>query len=276
MPKAEFTPALKAVLAHEGGYVNHPRDPGGATNYGVTQRVYDGYRERQDRPLQSVRHIAKVEVSAIYQRQYWNAIRGDELPAGVAYVVFDGAVNSGPGQAARWLQRALRMNAVDGVIGEATLAAARNHPDHDKLIADMLALRMAFLRRLKTWDAFGRGWTSRVNEVRVRGQAWASGSVGPEPAPVEGGNAKARIEDAKPAPSSTVSDLGAAAGTTGATTGAVLQDAQEKLTPLAEYSATIRTVLAVLVIGGALVGIGSLVIGQVQRYRAKKHAEALS
>src|SRR5688500_6264664 len=102
-----FEECLKLVLVHEGGYANHPKDPGGATNFGVTQRVYDGYRLKAGVAKRSVKEITKTEVSAIYKRQYWDLIDGDELPAGVDYVVFDGAVNSGCGQSVKWLQRAL-------------------------------------------------------------------------------------------------------------------------------------------------------------------------
>src|SRR6218665_304282 len=131
-----FADALARVLVHEGGYVNHPRDPGGATNFGVIQRVYDGYRERKGQPTRSVKDITEFEVKEIYDRQYWQAIKGDKLPLGVSYAVFDGAVNSGPGQSIKWLQRALGVTA-DGALGEVTLSAVKNHPDHLKLISDI-------------------------------------------------------------------------------------------------------------------------------------------
>lgn len=169
---SRFQRALRPVLQHEGGFVNHPDDPGGATNRGITQRTYDAWRRSTGRDTQWVRHITDGEVEAIYRRQYWDVVRGDMLPPGVAYAVFDAAVNSGPARAARWLQRALVIEA-DGVIGEQTIDAAANAPPTvtiDRMCDD----RMAFLRRLRHWPTFGRGWTRRVDEVRRQAKAWAT------------------------------------------------------------------------------------------------------
>lgn len=157
--------ALRHVLAHEGGFVNHPKDPGGATNSGVTQKVYDAYRARQGQPPRSVRAITSAEVADIYKRQYWDTIRGDDLPSGLDYAVFDYAVNSGPRRAAMDLQRELGVS-VDGIIGQMTLAAAANVDIFD-LIERLCARRMRFLKGLRHWSTFGRGWTRRVEEVRV-------------------------------------------------------------------------------------------------------------
>jgi lysozyme family protein len=198
MARAVYPDALKHVLVHEGGYVNHPDDPGGETNRGVTKAVYDGYRRRVGKPVQSVRYISDQEVEEIYRVQYWNRVRADELPRGVDYVVFDGAVNSGPTQSIKWLQRALGVQ-VDGMMGEATMGALDLVSDHDALIADICARRMAFLQQLRTWGTFGKGWTSRVSGVKKAGQAWAAGSVGPMPVHVEGAGAKAKPDQiAKP------------------------------------------------------------------------------
>ena len=164
MTASNFDDALKRVLVHEGGYVNHPADPGGATNKGVTQRVYDGWRRRHGKPVRSVKGITGDEVAAIYRQQYWDAIRADELPAGVDYCTFDAAVNSGPGQAAKWLQRALSVSD-DGQIGEATLAAARSQ-DAPKVINGSCDRRLSMLRGLRTFRTFGAGWTRRVADVR--------------------------------------------------------------------------------------------------------------
>src|SRR5690554_3243462 len=115
MARETFEPALALVLAHEGGYVDHPDDPGGATNKGITQRVYDAWRTSRGRHPRSVAAIRDEEVRAIYREQYWDAVRGDDLPAGIDYCTFDAAVNSGPAQAARWLQRAVGA-APDGIV----------------------------------------------------------------------------------------------------------------------------------------------------------------
>ena len=102
--KANFEKALAYVLEHEGGWVHHKLDPGGATNKGVTQAVYDGYRKMRGRGVQSVKFISEEEVRAIYKFQYWDRVQGDLLPTGVDYAVFDFAVNSGVGRASKYLQ----------------------------------------------------------------------------------------------------------------------------------------------------------------------------
>lgn len=156
--------AMKWMLAHEGSYVNHPKDPGGATNQGVTQRVYDNYRRSRGMSQRSVRAIEADEVAAIYKSQYWDAVRGDELQSGVDYAVFDYAVNSGPKRAVMDLQREIGA-AVDGIIGLETVSKA-NMQDPFDLIERLCQRRMRFLRGLKHWDTFGRGWTARVMGVK--------------------------------------------------------------------------------------------------------------
>jgi lysozyme family protein len=164
--------ALKHVLQHEGGYVNHPKDPGGATNRGVTQRVYDAYRDRQGVARRSVRAITADEVADIYKRQYWDAIRGDDLPSGLDYAMFDYAVNSGPRRAAQDLQREVGAD-VDGVIGNMTLRDVGKSDVHD-LIDRLCARRMRFLKGLKHWSTFGKGWTRRVTDVLEIAMAMAT------------------------------------------------------------------------------------------------------
>lgn len=166
-----FSRALTLVLKHEGGYSNHPADPGGATMKGVIQRVYDAYRQRKGLPARNVRKLENVELQEIYRQLYWNKIDGDELPAGLDYCVFDAAVNSGPGQAAKWLQRAINdvlgkgFVVVDGNIGPATLAAADEAIQAAQLgpvVDAMCDRRLAMLKGLKTWATFGTGWTNRI------------------------------------------------------------------------------------------------------------------
>ena len=162
--RENFERSLKAVLAHEGGYVHHEKDPGGETNRGVTKAVYDAYRKRRGLPVRSVKHISDDEVREIYRLQYWNAIRGDELPAGMDYAVFDFAVNSGPRRAAKHFQMALGVVA-DGIIGEVTLQAAEE-ASPAVVINTLTQRRTYFLRALSNYPTFGRGWMSRVNGVR--------------------------------------------------------------------------------------------------------------
>lgn len=272
----EFIRSLAKVLIHEGGFSNHPKDPGGATMRGVTQRVYDAYRKSVGAALQTVRLITPHEIEAIYRERYWNVVRGDELPAGVGYAVFDGAVNSGVGRAPKWLQRALQEaglydGAIDGVIGPRTIEAAHEHPDHDKLIARMLELRMAFLRALTTWSTFGKGWSNRVAGVKAVGQAWATGSVAPQVSFFAGGNAKALDESAKKPPSAAPGDLATGGG---AITTALTQ-AREQLEPLAAVG-NVPTILAYLALAGLVVAVGGIAYRFYAKRKAAKLKEALA
>ena len=169
--RANFDAALAAVLTHEGGYVNDPQDPGGATNRGVTQRVYDIWRADHQLPIRSVRHITPAEVFAVYKRGYWDRIRADELPSGLDYCLFDLAVNSGPDRAIRFLQEALLVD-VDGKLGPQTMGAISEHPV-EQIIECVCDLRMHFLRSLKTFARFGKGWSRRVAEVRSKAKGMA-------------------------------------------------------------------------------------------------------
>ena len=164
-----FRTALQHVLAHEGGFVNHPQDPGGATNQGITLDVYRSYYGA-DKEVSHLAAIPPGHVAHIYRDGYWMRCRCDELPAGVDYVVFDQAVNSGPLQSIKWLQKAAGV-APDGQLGPVTLqAVARDSPVI--LIQEMCRLRLSVLQRLwngTLWRHFGRGWKRRVEEVRSTG-----------------------------------------------------------------------------------------------------------
>ena len=153
--KDNFERCLAHVLASEGGYVNDPVDPGGETNMGISKRSY---------PKEDIRNMTRARAAQIYRRDFWDPVRGDDLPPGLDLVAFDGAVNSGVSRGARWLQQALGVTA-DGKVGPQTLAAARQaHPE--AVIDRACDLRMGFLRGLPTWSRFGKGWSSRVNSVR--------------------------------------------------------------------------------------------------------------
>lgn len=164
-----FAACVAEVLRHEGGFVDHPRDPGGCTNRGITLVALGAWRggpcTRAD-----VLALGEAEARAIYRAQYWNAVRGDDLPAGVDLAVFDAAVHSGPRRAALWLQGAVGVER-DGAIGTLTLRAVRSANDRQALIRGLCAKRLAFLRTLDTWPDFGRGWTRRVAAVRARALA---------------------------------------------------------------------------------------------------------
>ncbi len=164
--KKNFRAGLALVLAHEGGYVDHPLDPGGATNLGITRRTlaaWRGVRPWRRLPKSEVRALKRSEVARIYRARYWDGVLGDKLPSGVDYAVFDFAVNSGVARAAKALQRVAGARA-DGIVGPMTLAAvARHHPK--TIIRRLIVRRRSFLQRLRTWKTFGRGWTARVNGV---------------------------------------------------------------------------------------------------------------
>lgn len=178
MTASLYKPALSLVLAHEGGYVNHPSDPGGPTNFGVTQRVYDAYRKVKGQPLQSVKLISSTEVADIYNRQYWKLCRGDSLPAGLDYAVFDFAVNSGVSRAIRYLQRLVGVND-DAVIGDGTLGAVYEaaKANEEALIVGYCANRLQFLKSLATFPTFGKGWTRRVIGMQAGVQPKDTGVV---------------------------------------------------------------------------------------------------
>lgn len=174
-------PILGYLEEYEGGFVDHPSDPGGATNRGVTQAVYDSFRRsRGEHPL-SVRLLRDEEHAAIYRERYWETVRGDDLPGGVDLAAFDAAVNSGPARAGRWLQKAAGVKP-DGAVGPVTLAAV-NAADPLVLIHDMLDRRLAFLKRLRTWSTFGRGWERRVVSVRERAVSLARREAAAPPSP---------------------------------------------------------------------------------------------
>jgi len=255
--KNEFTKALPPVLTHEGGYVNHPKDPGGPTNKGITQRVYDAYRQRKGLDPRTVKLIEQTEVEAIYKAEYWDKVRGDDMPPGVGYVLFDYAVNSGPSRAIRALQAALGVTA-DGTIGDMTMDALETHGDHDALIADICARRLAFMRRLSTWSTFGKGWSRRVADVQARGQAWAMGSVGPKVEYIPGAERKARDTEATGRPGTGAADAVTGAGVAGGTGAGAIDQAKDALQPLAESNPFIGKVFAVLVTISAALVIGGL------------------
>lgn len=170
MAGATYDGALKRLLAHEGGYTNHPSDPGGPTNFGITIHDYRRYL-KAGATAADVRAMRLGEATAIYRSKYWDAVRGDDLPAGVDYAVFDYGVNSGVGRAVKVLQRLLGL-ADDGRMSDAVVAAVGRHSAAD-LIGRMCDERMAFLKRLRTWPVFGAGWGRRVREVRAAALAMA-------------------------------------------------------------------------------------------------------
>jgi lysozyme family protein len=163
--KNNFDLALSELLKHEGGYVNNPKDPGGMTNLGVTRAVWESYVGRESSEKE-MRTLTPAQVAPLYKRKYWDAINGDSLPSGLDLCVFDCAVNSGVGRAAKMLQGILGL-AQDGSIGPKTLEACNKFSSKD-LVDKFCKARQDFLESLPTFKTFGKGWTARVAEVESK------------------------------------------------------------------------------------------------------------
>ncbi|WP_246678711.1 glycosyl hydrolase 108 family protein [Mesorhizobium sp. B2-4-17] len=181
-----FARALALVLKSEGGWSDNPADPGGATMKGVTLANFRRY-VKADASKADLKKINDTQVATVYRRFYWDAVLGAELPDGVDYAVFDFAVNSGPGRAAKYFQATIGVSQ-DGRIGPATLAAVGAKPA-GVVIDQLCDARLTFLRRLPTWATFGRGWSDRVRSVRTQALLMSAPATVPAP-----------VQPAKPAP----------------------------------------------------------------------------
>lgn len=275
-----FARALQQVLVYEGGNSDNKLDPGGRTRQGVIQRVYDAWRKGHGQPVQDVFKMSDSERDAIYRSQYWNAIQGDLLPPGVDFVVFDGAVNSGPIQAIKWLQRALGVTA-DGQLGMVTFGALTANTNHAALVDAIVDRREAYLHALSTFPIYGKGWLNRTSKVRALGKNLARGfdkgtpvsvaPIPPSPAPVTTtASPKADIADATKAPSKGVADAATGAGVGAAGLGGTIQTLQEQLTPFSMAGGWISKLVVVLIVVGAVLTIGGLAYRWwAQRQKAK-------
>jgi lysozyme family protein len=162
MASENWEKCLEMILHHEGGYVNHPKDPGGETNLGVTKRVYEEHGGTKD-----MKDLTIEDVSPIYKKSYWDRVKGDDLPAGLDLCVFDFGVNAGTGRAAKYLQTLIGTVA-DGGIGPNTLKAVEAYVEEHGLadtITNYQAERQKYYESLSTFETFGRGWTRRVEET---------------------------------------------------------------------------------------------------------------
>ncbi|MDB5243774.1 MAG: secretion activator protein [Spirosoma sp.] len=168
--------AISAVLDTEGGFSNHPKDPGGATNLGVTLKVLSAWRDKAC-TVADIQALARDEAAAIFGRQYADKVMFNDLPAGLDYAVLDTAVHSGTSRAVKLLQQQLGFSddAVDGIMGEITLAAVRNAGGLGALITGYCDARLGFMRTLRNWSTFKNGWTLRVRGVKQTALAMAAG-----------------------------------------------------------------------------------------------------
>ena len=163
-----FDHCLAAVLKHEGGYVDNPKDPGGATNLGCTKKVWEEWVGREA-TKDDIRALKVTDVAPLYKQKYWDLIKGDDLPSGADYVMFDCAINSGTGRSAKIAQK-LCGATPDGAIGPASLAAIVGFCDRDgarHFIEEYSDARLRFLQALPTFEHFGKGWSRRVSEVNI-------------------------------------------------------------------------------------------------------------
>lgn len=249
MAAESYNTALTRLLRDEGGYTDHPSDPGGPTNFGITladaQRYWKGNATADD-----VRALPQSVARKIYREQYWNALRCDELPAGVDYAVFDYGVNSGTGRAGKVLRRVLKLPDHTSAVSDDVIAAARARVASHLVVA-VCAERLAFLKSLKTFPVFGRGWTARVNGVRVAALAMTESRIIPPAA----GDAS---------PGKAVIPLVVPAGT--ASAGAVIA--------AGAASAAITSRLQVALMVAASAALAAIVIFLIWRWRHRAEQEA--
>jgi lysozyme family protein len=160
--------AFRLMLVSEGGYVYHQSDPGGRTNLGVTQTTWENWIGRQSDEAE-MRGLTPEKVEPLYKKKYWDAVRGDELPMGLDYLMFDFAVNAGAGRAIKTLQTAVGVTP-DGGFGPMTMAAVQA-VDPVELIERFSQAKEDFYRSLNTFSVFGKGWLNRVADVKLKASA---------------------------------------------------------------------------------------------------------
>ena len=168
--KDNWDNCFEMVLQHEGGFVNHPKDPGGMTNLGVTKSAIEAYLGRAvDEAF--MRALTPNTVKPFYKAMYWDKIKGDDLPAGIDYAAYDLAVNSGVNRASKYLQEIAGVPA-DGIIGIKSLEAIQAC-DPEQTVDALCDMRLSFLQKLPTFSTFGKGWSRRVAEVKSKATSMA-------------------------------------------------------------------------------------------------------
>ena len=158
-----FDKCLELVLKHEGGFVNDPKDPGGATNLGMTQKTWEKWIGHKV-SIEDMKNLTVDDISPVYKSCYWGRVKSNHLPPGLDYCAFDASINSGVKQSSKWLQRSVGAND-DGIVGSQTLKYVSHCSPVDS-IHKFCDLRLTFLKTLKNWDHSGSGWNRRVDDVR--------------------------------------------------------------------------------------------------------------
>lgn len=167
--------ALKLIGLSEGGYVNDPNDPGGETDRGITQRTFDAWNASKGRQKRPVKGITKEEAEEIIVSEYFTTVNFNSLPGGIDYAVADFGVHSGPAKAVKVLQKILGLTQ-DGIAGAMTIAAA-SKINASLLIDEYMNARLAYMKTLRTWKYYGKGWSSRVDSVRSNAKKIAAGGT---------------------------------------------------------------------------------------------------
>jgi lysozyme family protein len=271
---------MPRVLVYEGGKCQDAHDPGGRTNQGVTQGTYNMYRRSKGLAVRDVWLMDAAERDEIYTVHYWAPVHGDELPTGLSFAVFDAAVNSGVGQAGKWLQRALGSHyqgANDGIVGGKTLQAVldfcQSEEDVEDLIIGFSSRRLATLQSLKTWRYFGKGWGARIANCQKVACAWAKQAEAGASVDVTsaGGHRKALIADIKPAP---ISEIATHATTAVSAAGAFASQTAEQLRPLSDTWEWIKWGCAALMLAGIIAGVAVKLVSSIRDAAVKGDGEA--
>lgn len=285
----DFRQCLARTRVWEGGNDDDPDDPGGRTSRGILQSEYDAFCDRRGKPRGDVWQASEEDIAAIYYENFWTRVYGDRLDAGVAMCLFDIAVNNGVAQSAKFTQRALGdlyTGAVDGDFGPKTLAALAKVNDNDALIGRICEMRQGLFQAIAARRPASRkylgGWSARNRDILKVSQAWATGSVGPDPHVLAGVVPVPRAKPTDiPVPlvsqshtnaMTLVGGVGtalAAAAPVASQVGQVATDVSQQLQPVAALWPVVGTVCAVLAAVGALAGL-------YVAYTSRRHAEAVS
>jgi lysozyme family protein len=268
MAKSNFTRSIDLVLQHEGGYTANPKDPGNWTGGKVGKGVLLGTKygiAANTFPDLDIKNLTKAQARAIYKKNYWDKISGDDLPCGLDYCIADYAVNSGVARAAKEAQRAAGMAKTDGVIAAASIRQIEALPPA-VMINRVCDQRLTFLRGLKTWATFGKGWTKRVNDVRRIALKMTEGEETPkEVDAVNPGRADRAVVADRSVSSAAVAD-GESASQTATGVGAVgsaVTEAAGTIEPLSYYMDWAQYIF----LGLTVVGIGITIWLMVKRKR---------